>query len=520
MRKVTKINKSEKAVTKNTKIRVAAYCRVSTGSDEQLESLETQKEHYSSFIRANPEWEYAGLYYDEGITGTKKKCRKGLLSLISDCKKGLIDLVYTKSISRLSRNTTDCLEIVRQLLDVSVFVYFEKENINTGSMKSELMLSVLSSIAENESFSISKNEQWSIQKRFQKGTYVIACPPYGYENNDKGELVVVPEQAEIVKRIFKETLAGKGTTVIARAFNQEQVSTKKGGKWTQRTIADILHNEKYTGDAIFQKTYTDSNFNRHINRGEKDMYLCKNHHEPIVSHEDFEMAQQVLKQRGIEKGNDGNSDKYSKRYAFSSKIICGECGSVLKRRKHYLLNGEYIAWCCSQHIENKDACSMKYITDDAIKNVFLTMMNKLVFGYDFILKPLHTAIIQVNIEKSGQRLKELDALMKDNVEQRKTTAGLLSKGYIDRAIYLETNNKLLTEKDNLKSEKEFLLKMNESGYQVESDIKEFIAFLSKSKYFSDFDEKLFSRFVYKAVVISRKEIEFEFKFGLKLRERL
>lgn len=118
MRKVTKINKSEKAVTKNTKIRVAAYCRVSTRSDEQLESLETQKEHYSSFIRANPEWEYAGLYYDEGITGTKKKCRKGLLSLISDCKKGLIDLVYTKSISRLSRNTTDCLEIVRQLLDV------------------------------------------------------------------------------------------------------------------------------------------------------------------------------------------------------------------------------------------------------------------------------------------------------------------------------------------------------------------------------------------------------------------
>ncbi len=197
------------------KKRVAAYCRVSTDSDEQMLSLETQKEHYENFIKANLDWEYAGIYYDEGVSATKTAKREGLKELLEDCEKGLIDLVFTKSISRFSRNTTDCLTIVRKLLNYDVYIQFEKENIHTGSMESELMLAVLASMAESESRSISENEKWSIKKRFQNGTYVISYPPYGYANVD-GEMVIIPEQAEVVKEIFTECLAGKRADCIIK----------------------------------------------------------------------------------------------------------------------------------------------------------------------------------------------------------------------------------------------------------------------------------------------------------------
>lgn len=193
MIKITKIDEFQ-PLPQEKKIRAAAYCRVSTDSDEQVESLNQQRSHYEKYIKTNSEWEFAGIYFDEGVTGTKKEVRKGLLSLISDCEKGLIDFILTKSISRFCRNTTDCLELVRKLLDLNVYIYFEKENLNTASMEGELMLSILGSLAEDESASISGNEKWSIQNRFKNGTYVISYPSYGYANSDK-EMTIVPEQA-------------------------------------------------------------------------------------------------------------------------------------------------------------------------------------------------------------------------------------------------------------------------------------------------------------------------------------
>lgn len=519
MKKVTKIEQCQDIIIADKKVRVAAYCRVSTCTEEQLESLEIQKEHYSNFIKSNSEWEYVGLYYDEGVSGTKKERREGLLTLISDCEKGLIDLVYTKSISRFCRNTTDCLEIVRQLLNLGVFIHFEKENINTGSMENELMLSILSSFSERESVTISENAKWSVQKRFENGTYKISTPPYGYRN-ENGEMVIVPEQAEVVKQIFAKVLEGKSAHAIAKDLNEQGFVSKKGGKWTQPSVNAIIHNEKYTGDAIFQKSYTDSNYNRHINYEEKDKYLCKNHHKPIISHKDFEKVQNVIKQRCLEKGNYGDIERHRKRYAFSGKIVCGECGGVFKRRMHYKPSGNYIAWCCNQHIEDKNLCSMKYITDEAVKNAFLLMMNKLHFGREYVLRPLQVAISHSNAEKNSIRLNELENLIKDNAEQQKTTIGLLSKGYLDRAVFIEANNKLIMEKEHFKSEKEFLLKMNDSGYQIEQDINELISFLGKNKRFTEFKEDIFSRFVEKITIPSRTEIEFELKIGLKLKERL
>ncbi|HIH36363.1 MAG TPA: recombinase family protein, partial [Methanocellales archaeon] len=246
MKKITKIAENKQSFTKQ-KLRVAAYCRVSTDSDDQLVSLQAQKTHYETYIKSNPEWEFAGLYYDEGISGTKKEKRSELLRMISDCGNKKIDLIITKSISRFARNTTDCLEMVRKLVDLGVYIYFEKENINTQSMESELMLSILSGLAESESISISENNKWSIQKRFRNGTYKLSYPPYGYDYLD-GEMIVNDEQAAIVKRIFAEALSGRGTQKIADGLQIDGVATRRKSKWTASTVLGILCNERYTGD--------------------------------------------------------------------------------------------------------------------------------------------------------------------------------------------------------------------------------------------------------------------------------
>ena len=277
MKKITKIAEITSPKINVKKIRVAAYCRVSTDSDAQLESLEAQKTHYENYINSRNDWEFAGLYYDEGITGTKKDKRQELLRLIDDCKSGRVDFIVTKSISRFSRNTTDCLELVRQLIALHIPIFFEKENINTGSMESELFLAILSSMAEGESVSISDNSKWSIQKRFENGTFKVSYPPYGYDWNGE-QMLINPEQAAVVKEIFAAALLGKGTSSIAADLNLRSVPTKRNGKWTSTTIRGMLSNEKYVGDCIFQKTFSDSAFNRHNNHGEKDQYMVSNHH--------------------------------------------------------------------------------------------------------------------------------------------------------------------------------------------------------------------------------------------------
>jgi len=194
MKRITKIEANEKL---QKKLRVAAYARVSTDSREQLVSLDAQRSHYETSIKSNPNWEYVGLYYDEGVSGTSMAKRDGLIKMLDDCEAGKIDFIIIKSISRFARNTTECLEAVRKLIKLKVFIYFEKENINTGDMENELLLTIFSSLAESESISISENEKWSIEKRFQNGTYVVAYPPYGYKNED-GLMVINEDEVDVV----------------------------------------------------------------------------------------------------------------------------------------------------------------------------------------------------------------------------------------------------------------------------------------------------------------------------------
>ena len=361
----------------------------------------------------------------------------------------------TKSISRFARNTTDCLELVRKLLELTVYIYFEKENLNTGSMESELMLSILSGLAENESVSIAENSTWSIQSRFQNGTFKLAYAPYGYDVIE-GKLVLQPEQATIVKAMFDQTLAGIGTDAIAKELNAKEIPAKRGTHWTATTIRGILKNENYTGDAIFQKTYTDSHFNRHHNHGEKDKYRVEHHHEAIITKDMFEATQQVIRQRGKEKGALPQDKKYQNRYPFSGIIRCHQCGATFKRRIQGGHNS-YVAWCCATHVADTTKCSLKYIKEAALEYAFVTMMNKLIFGHAFVLKPLLASLRTLHSNDSITVIQDLDTKLAENAEHQKTLAYLLAKKYLEPAVYQKGNNELLQEAEQWQHQKDSLV---------------------------------------------------------------
>lgn len=519
MKKVTRLGGDVKKKSTAKVLRVAAYCRVSTDSDAQLESLDAQKTHYENYINGREDWEFAGLYFDEGISGTKKEKRPALLRMIADCKAGKIDFVITKSISRFARNTTDCLEMVRKLLELNIPIYFEKENLNTSSMESELFLAILSSMAEGESTSISENNKWSIQRRFKNGTFKLSSPPYGYDW-DGEQMVINPAQADTVRWIFGQVLSGKGTHAIADELNENGIPTKKGGRWTPTTVRGMISNEKYTGDVIFQKTYTDSQFNRHVNYGQKDQYAMSDHHEAIISREVFEAANALIAQRGKEKGIIKGSEKYQSRYCFSGKIVCGECGDTFKRRIHSTTTHKYAAWCCNTHIEDKSRCSMKYIRDDAVKAAFVTMSNKLIFAHSMVLKPYVETLQNGCTDAPMRRIQQIQTLLLENAEQRETLTKLMAQGYIDQILYNEENNTLLSQANRYRQEMDTLSKaIGGDGAHVTA-AKDLLRYVEKAAMLTDFDEALFENTVTRIKVLSREEIAFELKCGLTLKERM
>ena len=509
MRKITKI---EPGITKG-KLRTAAYCRVSTDTDEQMQSLEAQKKHYEEYIKSVPDLLFAGIYCDEGISGTRKDNRQGLMKLIRDCENKKIDYIITKSISRFARNIADCLELVRKLSNLGVYIYFEKENINTRTMDSELMLSILSSIAENESVSISQNVRWAIKKRFMNGTYKFSTLPYGYEYVN-GRIAVKEEEAKVVRRIFKDALSGKGVERITQELNKEGVVPRKGLRWSESSVRDILHNEKYTGDVLLQKTYTD-NFTKRRNRGEKDKYFVENHHDAIISREEFEAAKFALAKRGEEKGISEDKDKYARRYLFSGRIKCHECKSSFKRRTHGTSDNKYIAWCCKKHL--KKECPMLFIREKSIKKAFLVMLNKLIFAHEYILDPL--------IEKLKQgintaELEEIEKKMEENKENINVLIGLMAKGYLEPAVFNKEYNKLKLQGEKLKEKKEMLSFYDNGSMSKLSEVIELKKFASTVSCVQDFDEGLFEQFVDTITVFSPSEIGFNLKCGLILKERV
>lgn len=281
----------------------------------------------------------------------------------------------------------------------------------------------------------------------------------------------------------------------------------------------MIGNEKYTGDAVFQKTYTDTHFNRHYNYGEKDQFLIKNHHEAIISHEDFDAAQAIIEQHGKEKGVEKYQDKYQNRYPFSGKIICSQCGGKFKRRIHS--TGRHnIAWCCTNHIADAKKCSMKYIPESDFEYAFVTMMNKLIFGHQTVLRPLLMGLRGINSEDSVAKLHALDKKLEENAEQRKVLVTLQTRGYLEPAVYNKGNNELLQEAERIQRQKESISRFINSDNINLHEVSDLLQYATKAAMLKGFDGELFTRFVERILVCSRTEIGFELKCGITLKERL
>ena len=518
MKKITKIDTITQV--KPTKLKVAAYARVSTSSEEQLLSLENQKLHYEQRILANSNWEFVEMYFDEGISGTKIDKRDGLKRLLQDCENGKVDFILTKSISRFSRNALDCLEIVRRLIDLNIFIEFEKENINTQTMDGELMLSILSSLAESESRSLSQNTKWGIEKRFQNGTYKIGYPPFGYDWVN-GAMVINEEQAAVVKEIFVDILKGESTGAIAERLNQQVVTTKRGKTWHGTTIRGIIKNEKYVGDALFGKTFTDDSFKRKVNRGDKNQYFMEGHHPAIIDKEVFEQAQQMLVHNAKSKNIVQDDDKYQNRYSFSGILNCGECGGTFKRRiQTKNKNEKYVAWACTTHLKGKHSCRMKFIKDEQIKSAYITMINKLIFSHQILLKPLLAEVRATTYTVDDSQIIILDAKLEKLKQQQDNLVQFVANGYIERPTFVKEQNQLTKQIDDLENKRKMLTGSISKGFDNLECLEELVKFTKQAQMLTAFEDSQFDSFVDEVVILSRTELLFKLKCGLKLKERL
>ena len=518
-KQVYPLRPSRKPPSATKRLKVAAYARVSTDSDEQAESLETQKSHYEHFIGARVDWELAGIYFDEGISGTKKENRTGLNNLLADCRAGRVERILTKSISRFARNTTDCLEMVRELQGLGVSIYFEKENIDTDSMESELFLTLLSSMAEEESRAISQNNKWSIQKRFEQGSYKLSSPPYGYLW-DGQTLVPHPDQAKIVREIFALRLTGMGTSSIAKHLNRQGIYGQRGGRWSSTTICGILQNEKYTGDALLQKSYTDEYFKRHKNRGAKAQYLLTDHHEPIIDRKTFDQVQLLIKQRRAEKGIETGSKKYTNHYLFTNRLVCGCCGSGLKRQTRKTKAGPVIYWCCSQHIRDIDACPLKAVAETRIQRAFVIMVKKLEYGAKQIIKPYLEALKSAHGQLDLQALLHLQTQIDTLKCKKESLQELYTEGLIDLPLFRQESAKLDLEEESAQKRLDQLEngQSDQLGHLEETQV---LWRLLKNEIAPDtFNETLFDRLVDHVEIKDVNTACFHLKAGLNLNERM
>ena len=348
------------ARTKNHRLRVAAYCRVSTDHEEQETSIENQITYYENLIRSKPEWEYAGVFYDDGISGTQDDNRPGFMELIRLCKKGKVDLILVKSLSRFSRNTLQCISYIRMLKERGITVRFEKEGLDTSMATSEIYFTWTSAFAQGESESLSNNVKWGIRKGFAQGKFSF---PYksmlGYRKSSDGTPEIVPEEAEHVRLIFRLFLLGRSLRQIKEALERRDILTPKGNReWSLTTIENILRNEKYMGDVLLQKTFTPDFLTKKKkkNNGELTQYYITDNHPAIIGREDFlqtqaELTRRAGKKKVSKKKTKSALGKYCSKYALSERLVCGECGSMYRRVMWTRKDGKKPMWRCINRLE-------------------------------------------------------------------------------------------------------------------------------------------------------------------------
>ncbi|MCM1530571.1 MAG: recombinase family protein [Alistipes sp.] len=509
-------------------LRVAAYCRVSTEQEEQQNSYQVQIAYYTDLINRKKEWTLAGIFADEGISGTQTKKRTEFNRMIRMCKNKKIDLVITKSISRFARNTVDCLEYVRQLKDLGIGVIFEKENINTLTMTSEFMIALYGSFAQAESESISKNVSWGKEKAYREGKVQFQYKHLlGYKRGTDGEPEIVPDEAETVRIIFKLFLDGYSMKGLAAALKNRGRLNKFGTtEWRSNTISRILQNEKYVGDALLQKSFTVDCITHKIvkNHGEKPMYLVTDHHAPIIDRDTYNRVQQELARRSskrkISDKTTTEQGKYSSKYALTELLICG----TPYRRTTWSARGKkQIVWRCISRLEHgKKYCpDSPTIKEENLQKGIIRAINNYYSCRDDIVRILKANIGSV-LECQGQeeilatekRLKEIDIA-------RNNLVGLIASGGCDEDKLDSEFAKLYEEEQQLNNRLEILKSQNKTSAETQKKLDKIMKMIEQEKFeLETFDNVLIRKLIECVKVLNKTEILVIFKGGYEVKTEI
>ena len=501
-----------KTEEKSTVIRCAAYCRVSSDSEDQLNSFMAQTRYYSRIFENSETEILVDIYADEGVTGTCEDKREEFQRMMKDCRKGKIDRIYTKSISRFSRNTRDCLKNVRELKSLGITICFEKEKIDTANMTDEMMITIMGGLAQEESTSISQNVRWSIQKRMQNGTYRNSTPPFGFKN-EAGKLVVDEKQAEIVRQIFEWYVSGYGLKKIADMLNEMNVpSGQRCVSWQANTVQYVLKNERYIGDAVYQKSYITEALPhmKKKNNGEKPQYYVTKVNDSIIEKTIFDAAQELMRSR--------NGKHIDNHLTLSKRIYCKKCGATYKfkscKGKRY--------WTCRTHDTSAGLCENGWIPESDIYAAFVRLCNKLMCNYRQILIPLQMALQELKIRrfKGNSNVMEIHKEIAKLKEQTHVLARLKTKGFLDNTKYLEQTTELTAKINKLQAELKKLTLSDDDDETLEQ-IEMLIDFFEKRDTpINEFEESAFESIVDKIIVINQHELEFHLIGGLKFKEKI
>ena len=514
-------------------LRVAAYCRVSTEEEEQKGSFETQCSYYTEKIQSHDGWTLAGIFADDGISGVHTKKRDDFLAMIAQCKNGKIDLILTKSISRFARNTLDSIQYVRELKKQGISVIFEKENINTGTMTSEMILTVLSAFAQAESESISQNVARGKRMGYRQGKFSF---PYscmiGYRKGPDGNPQIIPEQAETVRMIYNDYLTGDSLVKIAENLDARGIPTPKNkGKWSSQTVMRILQNEKYAGHVLLQKTYTADLLSGTIkkNNGELPQYYIENNHTPIVSQEMFLLVQEEIARRkskspASQKKVRTNRGRYTSQYALSERLVCGECGCYYRRVTWNIRGKKKIVWRCINRLEfGKKYCKLSpSISEDVLHNAILRAIRELAQQQkEQTQKCLHDTILQCaagGLDTSLTTLKnQLEQKNRDfdRILEMTLTDGMESE--FMEAKMSRLNDEILQIKQMIKRQ-EHETKMQQAKGDKTRDLLAIIT--DRDFQIAEYSDMLVTRIIEQITVLSAEKIRIRFVDGYTKEQRL
>ncbi len=494
------------------KIRLAAYCRVSSDSTEQLHSFATQIRYYSDYVKKNPDYELVDIYADEGLTGTEMEKRDELNRLLRDCKKGNVERIIVKSMSRFMRNTEECLVTLRMLKSIGVSVYFEEQGIDTNKLNSEMIVTFPGMLAQQESENISGNLCWSVRKRMATGEYICSNPAYGYFLKN-GEMVINEAEAKIVRKIYNLYLQGYGKIAITKILNSEGVPRRNGySMWYRTCIHYILTNEKYIGEAVFQKTYSTSvvPYKRKTNNGEMAKYHVENYNPPIISKEQFQAVQNLLIKRQGKQGERGE-------YLLTKLVKCPDCGGVFRRQ---IINNK-IYWLCMAQATGKRNCKSRRVREDMVYDTFTKMIYKLVDNLDILIKPLIQKLefLQQKTSENYNRIKEIDKEIADLSAKNLVITRLHTNGILDTATYTMQNSEITSKIAEYRAERRKKLYENENDVKLD-ELKQLNDMLNNYKPKSKFDEDLFGQIIEKIVVDDNTQLTFYLIGGLRFSEKI